>query len=272
MKSIATSLLLVGNGLATNMYPSMAAEMGMSTEMAMTATAAAAMAATSTMAASMGTEIVHVVQVGSNGSLTFSPNNVIAAVGDLVQFQFNPKNHSVVQSTFANPCIPIQNIMPNKTDAFFSGFMPTNRTITDTKNILTFTIRVMDTSPTWFYCSQATHCQSGMVGAINAATSGNKTVAAFASLAKLATENLSPGENSGGSVSGGNSSAAAGATSLATLTAGAASGGATGAAATTASSTIAQQTTNAAPGKLLGAAKTGFLGMAYAALAAFLVL
>jgi len=91
MKSIVTSLLLVGNGLATNMYTSMAAEMGMSTEMAMTATAAAAMAATSTMAASMGTEAVHVVQVGSNGSLTFSPNNVIAAVGDLVQFQFNPK-------------------------------------------------------------------------------------------------------------------------------------------------------------------------------------
>jgi len=85
MKSIATSLLLVGNGLATNMYTSMAAEMGM------TATAAATMAATSTTAASMGMETLHVVQVGSNGSLTFSPNNVIAAVGDLVQFQFNPK-------------------------------------------------------------------------------------------------------------------------------------------------------------------------------------
>ena len=89
--SIATSLLLVGNGLATNMYTSIAAEMGMSTETAATATAAAAMAAASTVAASMGMETVHVVQVGSNGSLTFSPNNVIAAVGDLVQFQFNPK-------------------------------------------------------------------------------------------------------------------------------------------------------------------------------------
>ena len=91
MTSIATSLLLVGNGLATNMYTSIAAEMGMSTEIAGTATAAAAMAAASTVAASMGMETVHVVQVGSNGSLTYSPNNVIAAVGDLVQFQFNPK-------------------------------------------------------------------------------------------------------------------------------------------------------------------------------------
>ncbi|OCL06038.1 hypothetical protein AOQ84DRAFT_297746 [Glonium stellatum] len=242
----------------------------------MSATAAAAMAATSVSAASAGMETVHVVQVGSNGTLTFSPNNVIAAVGDLVQFQFNPKNHSVVQSTFANPCIPIQNIMPNKTDAFFSGFMPTNRTVTDTTNILTFTVRVMDTSPIWFYCSQAMHCQAGMVGAINAAASGNKTVSAFAALAKVATQNLSPGESSSGSVSGGASasSAAAGATSFATSAAGAAaSAGATGAAGTTSSSsTPAEQTTNAAPGRLLDATKNGFLGVAYAALAAFLVL
>jgi len=33
----------------------------------------------------------HVVQVGVGNSLTFVPNNVIAAAGDLVQFQFYPK-------------------------------------------------------------------------------------------------------------------------------------------------------------------------------------
>lgn len=34
----------------------------------------------------------HVVQVGGpNGSLVFSPENVIAAPGDLIQFQFWPK-------------------------------------------------------------------------------------------------------------------------------------------------------------------------------------
>lgn len=31
-----------------------------------------------------------------------------------------------------------------------------------------FTIPVTDTKPIWFYCSQGKHCQSGMVGVINA--------------------------------------------------------------------------------------------------------
>lgn len=58
--------------------------------------------------------------------------------------------------------------MANKTDAFFSGYMPTNATDLAAGKQLTYTIRVMDTQPIWFYCSQATHCQGGMVGAINA--------------------------------------------------------------------------------------------------------
>lgn len=58
--------------------------------------------------------------------------------------------------------------MPNLTTAFYSGFMPTNASVGTTANVLTYTIRVMDTKPVWFYCGQAKHCQSGMVGAINA--------------------------------------------------------------------------------------------------------
>ena len=58
--------------------------------------------------------------------------------------------------------------MSNKTDAFFSGFMPTNASFAATSNVLTYTIRVKDTKPMWFYCSQGKHCQGGMVGAVNA--------------------------------------------------------------------------------------------------------
>lgn len=58
--------------------------------------------------------------------------------------------------------------MPNMTTAFFSGFMPSNASVGTTANLLTYTIRVMDTKPVWFYCSQGMHCQAGMVGAINA--------------------------------------------------------------------------------------------------------
>ncbi|KAF2750041.1 Cupredoxin [Sporormia fimetaria CBS 119925] len=145
-----------------------------------------------------GTVKTHVVQVGGpNGTLLFYPENLVAQPGDLVQFQFNPKNHSVVQSTFDQPCVPIQNIMPNKTDAFYSGFMPTNASSVAAGNKLTYTIRVMDTKPIWYYCSQGPHCQNGMVGAINAPASGNRTLASHKALAAAAPENLSPGQQAG---------------------------------------------------------------------------
>jgi len=48
------------------------------------------------------------------------------------------------------------------TNAFYSGFMPT-----DQMGQITYTIQVKDTNPVWFYCSQGKHCQNGMVGAIN---------------------------------------------------------------------------------------------------------
>lgn len=42
--------------------------------------------------ATEGTVVTHVVQVGGpNGTLRFYPDNVIAEIGELVQFQFLPK-------------------------------------------------------------------------------------------------------------------------------------------------------------------------------------
>ncbi|KAF2797171.1 Cupredoxin [Melanomma pulvis-pyrius CBS 109.77] len=232
------------------------------------APAAQAPAASGAAAPAEGQVNTHVVQVGAGG-LTFSPSNVIAQPGDLVQFQFNPKNHSVVQSTFDNPCIPIQNILANKTDAFFSGFMPT--AVNSTAKPLTYTIRVMDTKPVWFYCSQAKHCQSGMVGAINAATSGNKTVAAFAGLAAVAVENLSPGQAPGQAAASGAPGAAA-SSGAAPAGEGAATGTGGLVASTSSPSNPAQQTTNAAPGRLSDVGRQSFLGLGLGGLAAFIVL
>ena len=204
----------------------------------------------------------HIVQVGGpNGSLSFYPNNVQARPGDLVQFQFHPKNHSVVRSTFDQPCIPMGNIQANATNTFFSGFMPTNSSFGTNSNVLTYTIRVMDTKPIWYYCSQARHCQNGMVGAINAPTSGNKTMQAFTALAALATEYLSPGQAPGSgtgntppSPSGGSGGSGG-------------NGGGSGGGSNTGPNSP-QQSTNSAPA-LNG---QSFFGLAAAALVAFLVL
>ncbi|KNG44003.1 extracellular serine-rich protein [Stemphylium lycopersici] len=222
---------------------------------------------TASPSAAAGMLKMHTVQVGGpNGSLAFYPDNVVAAPGDMIQFQFHPKNHSVVQSTFDNPCVPITEMMPNKTDAFFSGFMPTNASFAATSQVLTYTIRVTDDKPMWFYCSQGKHCQAGMVGAINAPTSGNKTMAAFAALAAEATENLSPGQAAGSGGASGNTptSPSAGSGADSGTEGGAAAGGASG----TASAGAPENTANGAPG--LNA--QSFFGAAAAVAAALAVL
>lgn len=103
------------------------------------------------------------VTVGSaNGSNVYMPNKITAAVGDMVQFQFMPKNHTVTQSNFDNPCEPI-NLHSNITGVF-SGFMPVDAAAT---TMPLYTIPISDTKPIWIYCSQAKHCQSGMSLVIN---------------------------------------------------------------------------------------------------------
>lgn len=142
---------------------------------------------------------VHVVKVGnSNGTLAFSPNNVTAAVGDMVQFQFAPANHSVAQSTFDQPCAPVS--QNSNVTGIFSGFMPVKATDTE---VPTYTVLINNTTPMWIYCAQAKHCQSGMVMVINEAPSKNatRTLANYAALAAKASANIAPGSAIGGTTS-----------------------------------------------------------------------
>lgn len=135
--------------------------------------------------------MVHVVKVGNaNGTLAYSPNEVTAAVGDMVQFQFAPANHTVTQSTFDQPCQPIS--LNSNTTGIFSGFMPVSASATTTP---TYTILVNSTTPMWLYCSQGKHCQSGMTMVINVNPTANstRTLANFQALAAKATANLAPG-------------------------------------------------------------------------------
>ncbi|OBZ71862.1 hypothetical protein A0H81_08148 [Grifola frondosa] len=127
------------------------------------------------------------IQVGKGG-LLFTPSSINATVGSVITFDFSgaPGNHTVAQSSFASPCAPLASgfdsgyvFVPNGTT---TGFPTWNLTITDTK-------------PIWFYCAQQgppAHCTSGMVGAINAAGSGNNTFENFQSAAKAAASVVAP--------------------------------------------------------------------------------
>ncbi|KAI1307797.1 hypothetical protein F5Y03DRAFT_116543 [Xylaria venustula] len=120
------------------------------------------------------------IDVGVNGTLMFNPNNVTELVGTVVEFSYNPANHSIVQSSFDKPCQPID----QDGGGFVAPFVPTKQTPSG----VTFEVTLTNPNPVWFYCAQTTksHCQSGMVGSINAATSGAKTFQAFKDLAAKA--------------------------------------------------------------------------------------
>ena len=94
----------------------------------------------------------HIVEVGKDGSLTFSPDTLTVPVGDSVEFRFYPSGHSVVQSTFQAPCVPASG------SALFSGFMPVASGVGQNS----WTVKINDTGSIWLYCSKAKHCQMGM--------------------------------------------------------------------------------------------------------------
>ncbi|KAJ6536175.1 hypothetical protein B0H19DRAFT_962912, partial [Mycena capillaripes] len=94
--------------------------------------------------------------------LTFSPSNITAAVGDVVGFQFQNKNHSVTQSSFASPCTPLAGGL----DSGFQFVAPGATTLPE------FSFNVTDVSKPLFFFSGQTNpvneCQLGMVFSVNA--------------------------------------------------------------------------------------------------------
>lgn len=125
------------------------------------------------------------IVVGGNGtnqdaSLIFQPQEVKAAVGDIVVFNFTNGTHSAIESTFAGPCIPAHE--SNMTlNGFYSGLRDTVNGTAQTT--LTVEIQQEDQNKTfWFYDLWA--CGQGGVGAINANDSDWENFDAFVRNAK----------------------------------------------------------------------------------------
>lgn len=168
-------------------------------------------AALLTLVGAVSAQKVHVVSVGStNGTLAFSPDSVKADVGDMLQFQFRGGNHSVAQSNFDNPCSPIADHVSNAT-GIFSGYQPVAASQA-MGMIPTYTVMVSAKTPLWFYCSQAKHCQAGMVMVVNENTAANasRSLANFKTLAKAATANVAPSRASGGTTGSNSTSGSTG--------------------------------------------------------------
>ncbi|RAH55689.1 hypothetical protein BO85DRAFT_451481 [Aspergillus piperis CBS 112811] len=118
--------------------------------------------ATSTTTTAIAT---HTVQVGSKEDPhQYSPHNVSAAVGDIIVFEFYPRNHSVVKADYLAPCVPASG------EIFYSGIF--NSFNEEDGQLVgpppTWSLVVNDTEPTFFYCTAIDSCiGNGMVGVIN---------------------------------------------------------------------------------------------------------
>jgi plastocyanin len=122
------------------------------------------------------TGAVHRIFAGStvaNNGLHFEPENLVAEVGDIIEFHFLPKNHTVVQSSFDKPCEPLES-----SNGVFSRFNFATAQ-GEAPDVFTFTVKSKE--PFWYYCSQTVgnHCQSGMSGVINQDFGSNNTLASY---------------------------------------------------------------------------------------------
>ncbi|KAI9853582.1 MAG: hypothetical protein M1824_001075 [Vezdaea acicularis] len=105
-------------------------------------------------------QITHQVIVGASGHLTFEPDAVEAAVGEVIEFNFLSLNHTLTQSSFIHPC---QNAAKFNTD--FHQYNPHNET---GRFLVSLTVDV--DQPQWFHCAQTSntsHCEAGMVFGLN---------------------------------------------------------------------------------------------------------
>jgi len=93
----------------------------------------------------------YAVMVGEGGNV-FNPSTISGPMmGDTVTFMFEGTSHSVVESSFDQPCEPMS-----------GGF-----SVGVQSKMINFTVDIMDSGTHWFYCSVPGHCNSGMVGVIN---------------------------------------------------------------------------------------------------------
>jgi len=56
----------------------------------------------------------------NNGNLVFQPESITASVGDMVEFAFYPRDHSVVQGDYSKACQPLSG-------GFYSGYFPVSK-------------------------------------------------------------------------------------------------------------------------------------------------
>ncbi|KAG7087623.1 hypothetical protein E1B28_013571 [Marasmius oreades] len=110
----------------------------------------------------------------------FDPSVIVPSKSDQIVFEFRSGSHSVVQSTFEQPCTP-------KEGGFNTGVKSVADNLdVDAPGLPTTTLAVTDSQPLWFFDQAGGTCNQGGVLAVNP-TVGSQTAAAFKENAMKAT-------------------------------------------------------------------------------------
>ncbi|KAL8404249.1 hypothetical protein RB594_009200 [Gaeumannomyces avenae] len=143
---------------------------------------------TSTSTTSSVAAATHTVAVGADG-FKFQPNRITAEKGDTVLFRFYPGGHAVARSDFGLPCIPYELTGVNHV-GFFSKIQTPHVVSND---LPTFSIKINDTQPIFFYCSAPGSCvDHHMIGAIN--PNSTQTLEKQEEAVRKASQQLTPGD------------------------------------------------------------------------------
>ncbi|KAH7114660.1 hypothetical protein EDB81DRAFT_767808 [Dactylonectria macrodidyma] len=130
----------------------------------------------------------HTINVGAAGH-KFSPNDIKADVGDILEYRFYPDAHWVIRGDFDYPCIPYEYVGLDRT-GFSSGRQPV-KAITD--DAPRFRVRVNNTNPIFYYCGAPGSCvRYHMMGVVN--PSRNETLDGWLEKANDVDTQLTPGE------------------------------------------------------------------------------
>ncbi|KAI5118454.1 hypothetical protein M0805_006273 [Coniferiporia weirii] len=137
-----------------------------------------------TFSVSAAGQATHTVIVGVEASL-YDPPTTDALEGDTITFIFGGVIHGVTQSSFAAPCSPIPG-------GFSSGLTGIEGNASAQAPV--WNLQIANASePIWFFCEATqpeSHCQNGMVGAINPPSAD--MFVAFQSAAKAVASTPTP--------------------------------------------------------------------------------
>ncbi|KAM0435993.1 hypothetical protein ACHAPT_002885 [Fusarium lateritium] len=152
-----------------------------------TAEATSTVAEAVTTAAASGAT-THTVNVGASGH-KFTPAEVEAKVGDVIEWRFYPSGHWIIRGDFEHPCIPYEYVDLNR-EGFSSGAQKVEAITDDGPR---FRVRVNNTDPIFFYCGAPGSCvKYHMMGVVN--PSRNETLDKWLDKAKDVDYQLRPGE------------------------------------------------------------------------------